>query len=109
MCDRWRFRRAAHTWRFGPCRRAWRHGPGLLALRAERLRIGGEPLPNAVDGVVTESAYAGDALAVSVRLADGTVFRVKRSLADGLGAASIEPGSTVRVGWQPEACMLLPE
>jgi putrescine transport system ATP-binding protein len=84
-------------------------GRGLLALRAERLRIGGEPLPNAVYGVVTESAYAGDALAVSVRLADGTVFRVKRSLADGLGVASIEPGSRVRVGWQPEACMLLPE
>ena len=84
-------------------------GPGLLALRAERLRIGGEPLPNGVDGVVTESAYAGDALAVSVRLADGTVFRVKRPLADGLGAAAIEPGSQVRVGWQPEACMLLPE
>jgi putrescine transport system ATP-binding protein len=83
-------------------------GPGLLALRAERLRIGGEPLANAVDGVVIESAYAGDALAVSVRLADGTVLRVKRSLADGLGAALIEPGSNVRVGWQPEACMLLP-
>jgi putrescine transport system ATP-binding protein len=96
----------------GVCVRAARPGVtgrGLLALRAERLRIGGEPLPNAVDGVVTDSAYAGDALAVSVRLADGTVFRVKRPLADGLGAAAIEPGSTVRVGWQPEACMLLPE
>jgi spermidine/putrescine ABC transporter ATP-binding subunit len=84
-------------------------GPALLALRAERLQIGGEPLPNTVDGVVTESAYAGDALAVSVRLADGTVLRVKRSLAEGLGAARIEPGSKVSVGWQPEACMLLPE
>ena len=28
-------------------------------------------------------------------LADGTVFRVKRSLADGLGAASVEPGSSL--------------
>ncbi|MDR3532490.1 MAG: ABC transporter ATP-binding protein [Rhodopila sp.] len=84
-------------------------GPGLLALRAERLRIGGEPLPNEVHGVVTESAYAGDALAVSVRLADGSVLRVKRSLADGLGGAVVEPGTVVRVGWQPEACILLPE
>jgi putrescine transport system ATP-binding protein len=84
-------------------------GPGLLALRAERLRIGGEPLPNEVYGVVTESAYAGDALAVLVRLVDGSVLRVKRSLADGLGAALIEPGTVVRVGWQPDACMLLPE
>jgi len=84
-------------------------GPGLLALRAERLRIGGDGLVNQLDGVVTESAYAGDALAVSVRLADGSVLRVKRSLADGLGAALVEPGVAVRVGWQPEACMLLPE
>ena len=84
-------------------------GPGLLGLRAERLRIGEQGLVNQVDGVVTESAYAGDALAVSVRLADGSVLRVTRSLGDGLGAAAVQPGATVRVGWQPEACMLLPE
>jgi putrescine transport system ATP-binding protein len=84
-------------------------GPGLLALRAERLAIGCVGLINQVDGVVTDSTYTGDALAVSVRLADGSVLRVKRSLTDGLGAAAIEPGTTVRVGWEPEACMLLPE
>jgi putrescine transport system ATP-binding protein len=84
-------------------------GPGLLALRGERLHIGGERLPNEVNGVVIDSAYAGDALAISVRLADGSVLRVKRSLSDGLGAAIVEPGTAVRVGWQPEACMLLPE
>jgi putrescine transport system ATP-binding protein len=85
------------------------NGPGLLALRAERLRIGEQGLINQIDGEVTASAYAGDALAVSVRLANGSVLRVKRSLADGLDAASVEPGTPVRVGWQPEACMLLPE
>ncbi|WP_428535651.1 ABC transporter ATP-binding protein [Rhodopila sp.] len=84
-------------------------GAGLLALRAERLRIGEHGLVNQVDGVVTESAYAGDALAVLVRLADGSVLRVTRSLTDGLGAAVVQPGARVRVGWQPEACMLLPE
>jgi putrescine transport system ATP-binding protein len=95
-------------------------GSGLLALRAERLRLDVAPLPNSpdsrnsldgpncLDGIVTESAYAGDVLAVSVRLADGSVLRVKRPLTDGLGAALIEPGSKVRVGWPPEACMLLP-
>ncbi|HEX4366609.1 MAG TPA: ABC transporter ATP-binding protein [Rhodopila sp.] len=83
-------------------------GPGLLALRAERLRIGGDPLPNQLDGTVTDSSYAGDALALSVRLADGTILRVKRALTDGLGAATVQPGMTVRVGWRPEACMLLP-
>jgi putrescine transport system ATP-binding protein len=84
-------------------------GPGLLALRAERLRIGGEQLPNGVDGVVAEIAYAGDALAVSVRLADGSILRVKRSLSDGLGPSVVQPGEVVRVGWQPDACMLLRE
>jgi putrescine transport system ATP-binding protein len=84
-------------------------GPGLLALRAERLRIGGEKLPNEVSGVVVETAYAGDALAISVRLADGSVLLVRRSLSDGLGPAIVEAGTPVRVGWQPEACMLLPE
>ena len=84
-------------------------GAGLLALRAERLRIGEHGLVNQVDGVVTESAYAGDALSVLVRLADGSVLRLTRSLTDGLGAAAVRPGESVRVGWQPEACMLLPE
>ena len=84
-------------------------GPGLLAVRAERLRIGTNELPNQLSGVVTESAYAGDALVISVRLANSSVLRVKRSLANGLGAALIEPGATVRVGWAPDACMLLPE
>ena len=83
-------------------------GPGLLALRAERMRIGGDPLPNQLDATVTDSSYAGDALAVSVRLADGTILRAKRALTDGLAAASIQPGTTVRISWQPEACMLLP-
>jgi putrescine transport system ATP-binding protein len=84
-------------------------GPGLLALRAERLRIGGGEMVNQVEGVVIDSTYAGDTLTVLVRLADGSVLRVKRYLADGLEAALLAPGGAVRVGWQPEACMLLPQ
>jgi ABC-type Fe3+/spermidine/putrescine transport system ATPase subunit len=84
-------------------------GPGFLALRAERLRIGGNKLPNSVEAVVIESAYAGDALAVTARLRDGSMLRVNRPLSDGLGAALVEAGTTVTIGWQPEACMLLPE
>jgi ABC-type Fe3+/spermidine/putrescine transport system ATPase subunit len=83
-------------------------GPGLLALRAERLRIDGTPTVNGVDGVVVEHSYAGDALLVRVRLKDGSKLRVKQSLTDGLAAAWLEPGALVRVGWQPEACILLP-
>ena len=81
----------------------------MLALRSERLRIGGTVQTNQVEGVVTGCVYAGDALAVMVRLADGSMLRVKRSLADGLDSARLEPGSPVRVGWQPDACILLPE
>jgi putrescine transport system ATP-binding protein len=84
-------------------------GPGLLALRSERLRIGGAPEVNQVDAVVTGCIYAGDALAITVRLADGSVLRARRSLADGLDSARLEPGSPVRVGWRPDACILLPE
>ena len=84
-------------------------GPSLLALRAERLQINNNELVNQVDGLVTESTYAGDALAISVRLADGSILRVKRSLTDGLGAATIDPGTAVRIGWQPDACILIPE
>jgi ABC-type Fe3+/spermidine/putrescine transport system ATPase subunit len=83
-------------------------GPGLLALRAERLRIDGAPAENAVDGVVQERFYAGDALVVLVRLADGSVLRVKRALGDGLDAGLVAPGDPLRVSWSPEACMLLP-
>jgi ABC-type Fe3+/spermidine/putrescine transport system ATPase subunit len=86
-----------------------RDGPALLALRAERLRIGEEALVNGVEGVVIETAYAGDSLAVCVRLANESMLRVKRPLSDGLGAADVAVGTLVRVGWQPEACMLLSE
>ena len=84
-------------------------GPGLLALRAERLRIDARCLPNGLTGVVDEIAYAGDALLVSVRLADGSLLKVRQYLQDGLGEASVEPKAAVVVGWQPDACILLPE
>jgi len=84
-------------------------GPGLLALRAERLRIAGAAQTNELDGVVAGCIYAGDALVVTVRLADGSILRVKRPLADGVDSALLESGSPVRVGWQPDACILLPE
>ncbi len=84
-------------------------GPGLLALRSERLRIGATDAANRLQGVVTENAYAGDTLTITVRLRDGTSLRTARGLTDGLEAAHIEPGAAVTVGWQPDACILLPE
>ena len=84
-------------------------GPGLLALRAERLRIGEDGLPNSVNGVVSANSYAGEALAISVRLANGFVLRVTRPLSDGLAPALVIPGTPVRISWPPDACILLPE
>ncbi len=83
-------------------------GTTLLALRPERLRInaGGT---NRLCGVLTERAYAGEALMLTVRLADGTPLRVSETLRDGLDSVVAPIGETVTVGWQPEACILLPE
>jgi spermidine/putrescine ABC transporter ATP-binding subunit len=85
----------------------------LLAIRPERLRI----LPaaaaalaeNRLSGTVTLSAYAGDALLHTVRLADGTTMRVTAPLGDGLAAARLPPDTAVTLSWPPEACILLPE
>ncbi|MFL5258007.1 MAG: ABC transporter ATP-binding protein [Rhodopila sp.] len=84
-------------------------GPGLLALRAERLRLSWNDAPNRLEGNVAEVAYAGEALTVRVRLRDGSLLRVVRGLADGLAAGAVEVGATVQVGWEPSACILLPE
>lgn len=82
-------------------------GPGLLALRPERLRIGGEG-PNRLEGVLVEQAYAGETLTHAVRLADGTLIRASQALADGFGAARLAVGSAVTLAWQPEAGIELP-
>ncbi len=57
---------------------------------------------------MTELSYGGDTLAVLVRLRDGSVLRVVRGLADGLAAGEVSVGDSVRVHWQPDACILLP-
>jgi spermidine/putrescine ABC transporter ATP-binding subunit len=84
-------------------------GSGLLALRPERLRIGGAFQINRIDGTIISTTYAGDAQVVTVRLAEGSVLKVKQPLTEGLASARHDPGTLVRVGWQPEACILLPE
>jgi putrescine transport system ATP-binding protein len=79
----------------------------LLALRPERLRLDavGE---NQIRGIVVERAYAGETLIHTIRLADGTLVRVSEALRDGLRAGEKPIGAAVTVGWQPDACILLP-
>ena len=83
----------------------------LLALRPERLRIspGAEAgAVNSLPGTLSGSAYAGDALLHTVRLADGSEVRVTAPLGDGLDAARLAPGAAVTLAWPPQACILLP-
>jgi len=84
-------------------------GPALLAIRPERMRLGETDAPNALHGVVVDRAYAGETLTHSVRLADGTVLRVTRSLRDGLGEAEAGMGERVTLSWRPDACIVLTE
>jgi spermidine/putrescine ABC transporter ATP-binding subunit len=83
-------------------------GPLLLAVRPERVRLGEAGLPNAVQGVVVDCAYAGETLTHSVRLADGSLMRTTRSLHDGLGGGIAAVGDTVTLSWSPDSCILLP-
>jgi spermidine/putrescine ABC transporter ATP-binding subunit len=83
----------------------------LLAIRPERLRIlpaAAAPVGNWLAGTVALSAYAGDTLLHTVRLADGTEMRVSAPLGDGLAAACLPPQTAVTLTWPPEACILLP-
>jgi ABC-type Fe3+/spermidine/putrescine transport system ATPase subunit len=82
-------------------------GITLLALRPERLRLD-DRKSNRLPGVLIERAYAGETLTHTVRLSDGTLLRVSTALRDGLGAGEKPIGAAVTVGWQPEACILLP-
>jgi len=89
-------------------------GTTLLALRPERLRLD-DPAANQLHGVLTERAYAGETLIHTVRLGDGTLLRVSEALRDGLQArddargGERQIGAAVTVGWQPDACILMPE
>ena len=80
----------------------------LLALRPERLRLD-DPAENQLRGIVVERAYAGETLIHTIQLADGTPLRVSSALRDGLHAGEKPIGAAVTVGWQPDACILLPE
>jgi spermidine/putrescine ABC transporter ATP-binding subunit len=80
----------------------------LLALRPERLRLD-DPAENQLRGIVVGRAYAGETLIHTIQLADGTPLRVSSALRDGLHAGEKPIGAAVTVGWQPDACILLPE
>jgi ABC-type Fe3+/spermidine/putrescine transport system ATPase subunit len=83
-------------------------GPALLALRPERLSLEEPAAPNRLAGVLADQAYGGETLTQTVRLDDGSLVRVTRSLRDGLGAARLAAGTKITLSWRPDACIVLP-
>ncbi len=82
-------------------------GQGIhVALRPERLRLGGDG-PNRAAGTVTEIAYRGDTVDVAVRLPGGATLSVNRHLGDGAAAGLPAPGAEIVVTWTQDACVML--
>jgi spermidine/putrescine ABC transporter ATP-binding subunit len=80
--------------------------PVLLALRPERLFLG-DAGPNVLEGTLTATEYRGEALELSVRIADGTILRVRHPLADGIGGALPVVGERVKISFRPDAGIVL--
>jgi putrescine transport system ATP-binding protein len=81
-----------------------------LALRPEKLRLGGERPhgdANAVAGTVFEIGYRGDISIYKVRLADGSLMKAALANSGPGGAVSISIGDQVWLSWPPEAGVVL--
>ena len=77
-----------------------------IAIRSEDLHIGAnaEPRSLRVAGTLVESAYRGTVLEYLVELGDG-----QRLVATTTRRASVSPGSTVMVGFEPDGVIPLLE
>jgi putative spermidine/putrescine transport system ATP-binding protein len=75
---------------------------GALAIRPEHLTInaGGDAT---VSGTVVEAVYAGSETRLLVSLPSGQIFTVRQPA----GAAQIDIGSSVQLGWQPRKSVYL--
>lgn len=80
--------------------------PVLLALRPERIFLG-DAGPNVLEGTLTGTEYRGEALELSVRIADGTLLRVLHPLADGIGGALPVVGEPINISFRPDAGIVL--
>ena len=85
---------------------AVRPGPALLAVRPERIRLGENT--NRIEGHVHEIAYAGQTVTYLVRVGDGAMLRVMQPLSTGFDPARHPVGAGVTLGFEPEACIVLP-
>ena len=78
-------------------------GPAVLGVRAERVRIGGDPHVNRFAGTTERTVYAGDTVTHSIRLENGTTALVTEPAHD-----ATTPGATVALSFPPGACMVFP-
>lgn len=87
---------------------------GILVLRPEDLTIrqlsehdvaGGAP--NGISGIVSDVIYVGSALISLVRTDDGTEIEVRAPRSE--AALSVRRGDRVRVEWQPESAVVVPD
>jgi len=78
----------------------------LLAVRPEKLRIGGEA-SNRFRGVVERATYLGSLTEYRVRLASGEAVIIDAQNTRNSSGAGFSPGTSVDVAWDPEACQLL--
>jgi len=84
--------------------------PVAVAIRPERIRLGDDPTAeNRAGGIVAARDYAGDAVTLTVRLADGLTLRARLALADGSSHRLPDPGDSVALSWRAEACIPLPD
>ena len=79
-----------------------------LALRPERLALDGNA-PNRATGTVTETAYRGDILDLTIRLPTGATLNLSHPLSNGTNQPLPTPGAPTTITWPPEACILLAE
>ena len=80
-----------------------------LAVRPEKMRIGGEAAPgaNQVSGQVIETGYLGDVSVYKLRLDRGVTAKVTVPNASRMAAADIAPDDRVSVSWMPDAGIVL--
>jgi len=82
-------------------------GERLLAVRPERIRLGGANGANAFRGTVEFVSYLGATTEYAIRLPSGDLVAVETHNTRPDGAAPLDVGAAVEIAWDPEACQLI--
>lgn len=84
-------------------------GTASLVLRPERIAVLDEPRPgwNVLSGIVEDISYHGDHQRVRVVLANNQALLLKAGPLDPSDRSLPGPGTSLRLGWPPEACKLV--